>query len=163
MVSMKPDAEFELGEEVKHDLSGREGVVVSIAEHLSGCTRIGVLWSDDDTEETFYYEPELESLGSEMWSDEFEVVGSDAKLGQVVEDDLTGFEGVASSITFSAFNCPRVAIEPTEVDGPEKPDREWFDEPRVNVVRSSVERYGEEDVMNASGANKDVSRKQNKE
>ena len=62
----------------------------------------------------------------------------DFELGTTVRDTVTNVEGVASTVTFSLMNCPRVAIQPVEDDPAEALDRQWADAPRIEVVGEGV-------------------------
>jgi len=58
------------------------------------------------------------------------------KLGDQVRDCYTKFEGIATARTEYLYGCTRITIEPTKlVDG--KPvDAQWFDEQRVELIKS---------------------------
>lgn len=51
-------------------------------------------------------------------------------LGVQVRDRVTGFRGVAGSITFDAYGCVQVLVTPPCVDN-KRIDSEWFDVKRV--------------------------------
>ncbi len=55
-------------------------------------------------------------------------------LGLKVEDRVTGFKGVVSSVGFDLYGCINAVINPG-VDGEGKPrDSHWFDINRLRVV-----------------------------
>jgi hypothetical protein len=142
------DADIELGAFVQDRNSGAKGVVTGHAVHISGCDRFAVTAVDTgrmESEETWYFPTELtvidgddvEAPGPEETDPVTEV---DFVLGDVLEDDITGFEGYATTITFNLFNCPRVALTPTNSDGNDgvETDREWFDAPRTERLGDGI-------------------------
>jgi hypothetical protein len=62
--------------------------------------------------------------------------GSDIKLGERYRDDQTGFEGVATSISFFQYACERVAVEAYDAQRREV-KTEVFDAPRLTSVRTN--------------------------
>ena len=61
-------------------------------------------------------------------------------LGHKVRDRITGFSGVAASVSFDLYGCVQVAVSPPANDKGELPDGKWFDIGRL-------EREGGERVM----------------
>jgi len=117
---MVEDTDIGLGYRVRDTISGYEGIVTDIGTHLTGCTRFGVMPDSHedptrrgDTE--FFYGAQLEILSEDTdYAEDAEdsITEVDFDLGDVVEDDVTGFRGVASTITYNLYNCPRVAVQP---------------------------------------------------
>lgn len=139
------DLDVELGKQVADEVSGFRGIVTTIAEHLTGCARIGVQPTEAEGpsvrgEEEFFYPSQISKYSQgtfDLPDDPQTEVG--IEMGQRVQDDVTGFEGVVSTITYSLFNCPRVAVSPVDVDDvTEQKDRGWFDAPRVSVVGDGI-------------------------
>jgi hypothetical protein len=59
------------------------------------------------------------------------------KLGLKVEDRVTGFKGVCTSVSFDLYGCVQAAINPG-LDKDEKPrDGMWFDIARLQVLDPS--------------------------
>ena len=58
-------------------------------------------------------------------------------LGLTVEDKVTGFKGVATSISFDLYGCVQVIINPYADDSMRLVDSRWFDISRVVVIDSS--------------------------
>jgi len=149
---MTVNTDFDLGDQVVNQYTGTCGHVISIGDHLTGCTRIGVrsesVSSDDrsDHQETeFYYPAELSVITSvdereniETPPQSIEDTETDVTLGNEVKDTVTGITGIVTTITYNMYNCPRVAINPTREGGEYSNDREWFDLPRVEVVDDGV-------------------------
>jgi len=166
--------DIELGEEVQDKVSGFRGVVVAIADHLSGCNRIGVRANDTETlahrsDEEFFYEDQLEQTGEAPFAERGEKAQTDTEitLGEEVRDDVTGFEGIASTIRYELYNCPRIAVTPVDDSSPtENGDREWFDAPRLSVIGEGVtDEYADlqEAATSETGSSgSDGSRKQSK-
>jgi len=154
---MEEQTDIKLGFRVRDRISGYEGIVTDIGTHITGCTRYGVM--PDNHEDTtdrgsteFFYGAQLEILSTET---EFVDAGEQAiqstsfELGNMVRDDITGFKGIATSITYNLYNCPRVAISLRRPDnnrglldrGESNLDdvsREWFDAPRVYAENKGI-------------------------
>lgn len=145
------DTRIEFGDIVRDKTSGNLGVVYGIAEHLTGCDRVALMPVDSPTftdQESWFYPTELsvtDKDGQFTRGEEDEVVETPSEddpvtdveyeLGNVLEDDLTGFEGYATIITYEMFNCPRICLTPTIGDAD---DAKWFDVPRLSFVREGV-------------------------
>jgi len=180
---MVEDTDIGLGYRVRDKISGYEGIVTDIGTHITGCTRFGVMPDnhEDPTQRgstEFFYGAQLEILSenNDFAEDgEDSVTDVDFELGDLVKDDVTGFEGIASTITFNLYNCPRVAIQPTLEKGTILPggdsendiDREWFDAPRVVYVDGGISADYETLIAEGTTAEtgapaNDVSRKEDK-
>ena len=57
------------------------------------------------------------------------------KLGQYVKDEITGFEGVAVSITEWMNGCRRIGIQSKEMHEGKPIEIEWVDEKQVAKVK----------------------------
>lgn len=142
------DTEIELGDVHQDKISGFKGVVTTVSEHLTGCTRIGISpFGDDDSnrrgDEEFFYGAQLHSEDEKTFRTEITGVNpiteTDFSLGDRVKDDVTNFEGVVSTIGFKLYNCPRVAVTPDTDGEPAKEyERRWFDAPRVTIIEEDV-------------------------
>jgi hypothetical protein len=138
---MPPETEVQLGQHVEDQISGFTGYVTTIGDHLSGCTRFGVTSDSGTPDEEFFYENQLEvdteeteftDAGERAMEDE-----SDVSVGNRVEDEVSGFEGIATVINYKLWNCPQVLIySDTGCDG-EEPATFWTDAPQVNQVEGS--------------------------
>lgn len=146
------DTDIELGSVAKHRYTRTEGLVTAVSEHLTGCTRVGLRPSshdNDHNDEEFYA---IDALEHASYSDIDHSVETDLdiELGNVVEDQVTGVEGIVVTVMHCLFNCPRVGVYPS-VDGDEQSyatDSEWFDAPRLEVVDEGIN--GEFDDLAAS-------------
>jgi len=57
------------------------------------------------------------------------------KMGNIVRDTITGFQGIMIGRTDWLYGCSRIGIEPTDLDKDGKPrDPAWFDEQRIVTV-----------------------------
>lgn len=148
---MSQTTEFGLGQTVRDEISGFEGIVTRIGDHISGCKRIEVsptnVAHDDAGETAWFYEAQLKLVDdSTQFSDDVITPfgESEFEVGQLVRDELTEFEGVASVINYPLFNCPRVLVQ-----NPEDPDEShWFDTVRLEAMSEGPE-IEFEDVLNA--------------
>jgi hypothetical protein len=57
-------------------------------------------------------------------------------LGEVYQDMITGFEGVATSRTTYLYGCVRVALEPKTLHEGKPIEANYFDEQRLVHVKS---------------------------
>jgi len=145
------DADIALGDVVRERISGMVGIVVTHAVHISGCDRYGVrpLGTERaERDEEFYFPTELTTVDPDEDVDEdldvdLDIAADvdpttevDFALGNVLEDDVSGVEGYATTITFNLFNCPQVALTPTS----DETETEWADAPTVSVVREGLAR-----------------------
>ena len=55
-------------------------------------------------------------------------------LGMKVVDKVTGFAGVATSVSFDLYGCVQVAVTPPAVKGAAQVEGRWFDIPRLTVT-----------------------------
>lgn len=61
------------------------------------------------------------------------------ELGDRVRDPVTGFQGIASSMTTWLNGCIRVAIQPEKLDKDGKvADERYFDQAQLRVVKKRV-------------------------
>ena len=60
-----------------------------------------------------------------------------AILGCTVEDVVTGFKGVASTLSFDLYGCVQVVITPQVNKDGETKDGKWFDITRLKVTNST--------------------------
>jgi hypothetical protein len=61
------------------------------------------------------------------------------KLGSIVKDIYTGFEGIAIGYCTHLYGCAQVGIEPTDLDKDGKvQETTWFDEQRVVVTKKQA-------------------------
>jgi len=147
------DKTIQLGWRVRDRISGFEGIVIDVADHISGCRRIGVRPAVDDSkilssadsstrgDEEFFYEDELLVVDEEG---KFENYAKKAKvdthisLGDEVVDDITDFSGTVTTISYNLFNTPQAAVSPDQIHSKEHGyDREWFDDVRLTVKEKS--------------------------
>ena len=55
-------------------------------------------------------------------------------LGLRVSDVVTGFEGVATAVSFELYGCVQVVISPPQDKDGKIPDGRWFDAKRLKVL-----------------------------
>lgn len=53
------------------------------------------------------------------------------KLGDSVQDRMTGFKGVAVGVTEWLYGCRRIAVQSVELKDGKPIEPEWFDEQRL--------------------------------
>jgi hypothetical protein len=137
----------QLGKHAVDQISNFEGIVTRVAYHLVGCERIQLTADDDKTSTSkseYFYDAQLDYSDSDVKLSEEPVTDCVFECGQRVRDTVTGFEGIATVVTFELYNCPSVAI--TDENDPD--ETQWFDAPRVEYVDGGVQ--GDIDVDEAS-------------
>lgn len=140
-----------LGDYVRDGISGFEGYVTIIGEHLTGCTRIqlsGGKFEDNGRtgEKDFYYPDQLTVLDGQFGVSHDPITSTDFHLGQSVRDEISGFEGVVVVINYDLFNCPQCLVQPIDhTNTTECGEKEWFDAPRLEATdkQSFVDEFAE--------------------
>lgn len=187
---MANEDDIALGYRVEDKISGFTGIVTDIGTHITGCTRFGVMPDNDDRDDQrgdteFFYAAQLEIVAENTsYADDGEdsIMDVDFELGDEVQDAITDFCGVATTITYNLYNCPRVAVQPTydtdsgsiipsrsgETVTSDHIEREWFDAPRTektgNGISADYEELIEEGETVETGAPaSDVGRKTDKQ
>lgn len=132
--------DIELGMEVRDSISGFTGIVTKMGDHLAGCTRVGVFStspSGDRGNEEFFFPSQLEIVSDStvFQAKNNPVTETDFETGQLLEDEMTGFEGYAIIINYSLYNCPQIRLK----SGEDPSEAEWFDEPQLVAVSDEVE------------------------
>jgi hypothetical protein len=61
---------------------------------------------------------------------------SGVELGQMYRDELTGFEGRATAVSFWEHGCVRVVLESPKLKDDGDPRTATFDEPRLQLAES---------------------------
>lgn len=62
---------------------------------------------------------------------------SDIEMGATYRDSITGFEGVAVSVTFFLYACERVALQPAKMKDGVPVDLHVFDSHQLKFVKSA--------------------------
>ena len=129
--------EIGLGMIVADRVSGFEGVVTLIGEHITGCTRYGVYPTDvsvtDRGKHEFFAESQLEIVDdNSKFADEAAeaITETEFELGQVAKDEVTEFEGVISVINYKLWNCPSINLQSKQ----EADESQWYDDTRLEMV-----------------------------
>jgi len=60
------------------------------------------------------------------------------KLGDLVRDKISGFEGIAHSRTEWLYNCVRVGVAPTKLHEGKLVESAVFDEDQLEVIKMQV-------------------------
>ncbi len=68
------------------------------------------------------------------------------KLGQTVEDTVSGFKGVVIARTEWLNGCTRICVQPRVNEKGELPDAKDFDEPQLRVMDEAAHRRGSVDT-----------------
>lgn len=131
--------DIEIGDKVRDEISGFEGVVTLRGDHITGCERIGVHPTENPQrgQQEFFYEAQL-SVEEKQVIDEEVVTDVEFELGNTVRDEITAFEGVVSVINYQLWNCPQILVQSTESDEGEAAESEWFDAPRLYKISDGV-------------------------
>lgn len=159
---MTVDEDIRLGQKVQDRISGFTGIVTTVGDHITGCTRFGVHPSGEERtdqrgDEEFFYADQLEVLEEET---EFTDVGEngytdlDIELGSHVRDEVIGFEGIVCVINYKLWNCPQVMVQARNNTGTtdKDPDYVWVDIVRLERTSSPGFEDGLEDVQRSEEA-----------
>ena len=60
------------------------------------------------------------------------------KLGSKVQDELTGFAGIATARTDWLYGCIRYAVESQKLKDGKPVEVQWFDEQRLKVIKPKI-------------------------
>lgn len=141
--SMEANTDIQHGYRVEDTISGFEGIVTLIGDHISGCTRFGVHPVDDSKRgsQEFFFEEQLEVVDQETDFVDFDVeTDVHFELGDVVYDEVTGFRGVVTVINYKLWNSPKVHIQSSsETATTEEQDSMWLDDMRVVTTGDSTD------------------------
>ena len=146
------DTDIGLGDYVQNQQTNTEGYVTDIADHLTGCTRVGVRARSNDASEhhetKFYYPDELTIVADPQGVESGDgTIPEDPRVepGHIVADEVTGIRGLVGIVTYNQFNCPQACVYPETDDG-YATDSEWVDIPRLTVDGDEyVGEYGNSD------------------
>lgn len=135
------NTEIELGQKVQDTISGYTGIVNTIGDHISGCTRVGVFATGEEKTDTrgkeqFFYPDQLEIIEEENEYTEIDTVETvDFRLGARMKDKISEFEGVVTVINYHLYNCPQVALRTSVQPGVSQTGEiDWFDAPTLEEV-----------------------------
>jgi hypothetical protein len=67
------------------------------------------------------------------------------KLGQEVQDIVSGFKGTVYGKSDFLYGCTRIAIQPKVKEDGTFQGAQWFDEPQVEVISKKKEKTGGRD------------------
>ena len=59
------------------------------------------------------------------------------KCGDMLQDTITGFEGIATAVTTWLNGCIRYSIQPRELREGKPVEEQWFDEKQVALVKQT--------------------------
>lgn len=116
----EPKLTVSCGDHVRDRISGFEGIVTSITDFIAGCRRIAVnsreLKDGKPLESEAFDEPDLEIIEKNVIKpSKSSQEKLSIKLGDRVRDEVTTFEGIATSITRCMSNSPYIGITPEKL------------------------------------------------
>lgn len=78
------------------------------------------------------------------------------RLGDEVQDVITGFTGIAISIATYLHGCARICVQPQQLDDNGKiKDTQWFDEPQLMVMKQQKISFRKETKEETGGPKDD--------
>lgn len=160
---MYDETNIELGQVVKDEISGFQGVVTTIGAHISGCIRIGVkqIGAEEDVgkaAERFYFPGQLQVVESDTkWTDVDSDTETEFQLGELVTDRGTQFTGRIHIINYKLFNCPQACLYGQDGDA----DSHWNDVPMLKTEGNTIDVPAVEADSTSTGACEEDSRPQN--
>jgi hypothetical protein len=144
---------IKLGSKVKDIYTGFSGILTSHTEWLYGCARVNV--------ESTELDKEGKIIPSEVFDEQrisvieegtLLVKKTPIPLGSKVKDIHTGFTGTLVAYTEWLYGCPRLTIEPQDLDKDGKVQNSyWFDAARVTLVEKEVPRVSKQSKSTTGG------------
>lgn len=129
-----------LGVRVRDTVTGYEGTVTAVADHISQCSTATVeRGSQKVTQMEEVNVDRLEPLGSlhdgKAVETDVDEIPDDISLGAIVRDPKTGFQGYVVMTSEYLFEAPKVLVRPDELgDGGTYPDSQWLHTFEVDIV-----------------------------
>ena len=144
-----------LGSRVKDTITGFVGVAVARSEWMYGCNRIVVesqeLKDGKTIDGQWFDEQRIETIEEGVLAVD-EPKDCAIELGQIVRDQLTGFEGVATARTVWSSGNVTISVEPKKMKDGKPLSSEAFDVHRLEIVTPEPEiPVSAEAVPNAPG------------
>jgi hypothetical protein len=125
-----------LGSKVKDEVTGFEGIGVSFTEWMYGCNRVGIeslaLKDGKPIPPQYFDEQRVEIL--EEAKEPVALSKPGVKLGSIVRDRHTGFQGKAVGRTTFLYSSVHLHIEPQTLHEGKPIDVQSFEASRVELV-----------------------------
>lgn len=139
------DSEIKLGDEVKDKISGFQGIVTADALFVAGCRRIRVqsqkLHDGEPVKGHWFDEPNLQMVKKNALPPTYKQPKQTVKLGDRIEDKITGFKGIAVARTIFYAAPPDITVAPEALeDGTKLKDPYAFNENQLKVVKKQKEK-----------------------
>lgn len=162
---------IELGRVVKDIVTGFEGVAVARSTWLFGCVRVGIeprtlqdkgkapdaIWVDEQRVEYVETEKKFRLPITPPLPEELEKV----KLGNKVQDQVTGFKGMATALCIWYNGQVVISVEPQELHEGKPVDTSHFEVRRLNLLEPVKPKVSKESSATSGGPQKDFSSKKN--
>lgn len=132
---------FNLGDRIRDTITKIEGVAVSYCFHLNGCQHVEIEPDPIDgkpADAVYLSEERFELVIAAANPKTASIADCHIKLGNEVQDTLSGFKGHATIIMIPLFGVGRIAIEPKLDKDGKLPDSVFFDEQRVKVITAKA-------------------------
>jgi hypothetical protein len=142
---MAKNGEVLLGQKCKCIVTGFEGTVTSTTEYLFGCRRIGLqpeVGIDGKIPDAMDIdEPQIAIIDKKQVI-KASVPKKKIKLGQIVKDEITGYEGTAMGRVIHLNGCTRIGVQEKYDPSRERDfcNGKWFYEHQLAVVKIKVEK-----------------------
>jgi heat shock protein HspQ len=134
-------AKPEIGDLVEDKISGYKGIVSDITVFVAGCERVGVksqeLHEGKLIDTCVFDSPNLKVIKSKVITPK-KTKKQKYKLGDKLKCKLTGYTGVATSMTESISGTRRFGISPQKIQEGKPIDGYSFNEELVELVKEEI-------------------------
>ncbi len=120
--------EIKLGDKVRDEITGFEGIAYEVAVYLHGCTQYHIIPPLDDLENMregeWFDEPQLELIqanGRIIEEEDSEII-----LGDIVFDEVTFFKGMAVARSINISETVQFAVQKKMDKEGKVPEPIWF-------------------------------------
>lgn len=125
-----------LGSKVKDEVTGFEGIAVNFTEWMYGCNRVGIdslVLKEGKPIPTQYFDEQRIEILEEAKAPQA-LIKEGIKLGSIVKDKYTGFQGKAVGRTTFLHSMIHLHIEPQTLHENKPIDVQSFEASRVELI-----------------------------
>lgn len=135
----------EVGDTVRDVVTGFTGIVKAIVRWHHACNRIIVQPRDLEDKKSNYVqathtfdEPEIEITQKKTITLSVTPETTDLKIGDLVKDTFTAFQGKISGFAEYLNGCLRVAVQPYDLKEGKTIEEEWFPASQLKLIQEEV-------------------------
>lgn len=133
---------IELGDEVKDNITGYQGIVVGLCEYVWQKESVGIqakMNKEGDVNDVHWMDYNRIKIIKKNRFNSPHVFPKIINLGDEVEDIISGFKGIAVERAIWLWGCNRICIQPKVKKNNEKiKDSCWFDESSIKTINKKI-------------------------